>query len=168
MSSHRGLAVDEDNLYVTQSDGVVVALRQRDGSELWRNQKMKLRRLSAPVLTSTAVVVADFEGYLHWMDKTTGELVARERIAKERVSSPPVAVDDTVVVLTDRGKLAAYRATPAAMPAPAATVAAPATSATSAAPAVPAEAAPAAPPPAAPVPESSKPAADPASPPPTP
>ena len=114
MSSYRGLAVDADNLYVTQSDGIVVALRQRDGSELWRNQKMKLRRLSPPVLTSTAVVVADFQGYVHWLDKGTGALVARERIAKERVSNAPVAVGDTVVVLTDGGKLAAYRATPSA------------------------------------------------------
>jgi len=40
-------------------------------------------------------------------------LVARERVAKFRVSSPPVAVQDTVVVITDSGKLAAYRATPA-------------------------------------------------------
>ena len=146
MSSYRGLAVDEDNLYVTQSDGIVVALRQRDGSELWRNQKLKLRRLSTPVLTSTAVAVADFQGYLHWLDKTTGELVARERVAKERISNSPVAVGDTVVVLTDRGKLAAFRATPvaaAAAPAPAAAPAAPT---------------------AAPVP----PAADPATPPPTP
>jgi outer membrane protein assembly factor BamB len=124
MSSHRGLAVDDDNLYVTQSDGIVVALRQRDGSELWRNQKLKLRRLSTPVLTSTAVVVADFQGYLHWLDKTTGELVARERIAKERVTSSPVAVGDTIVVLTDGGKLAAFRSTPAA---PVATTAVPAT-----------------------------------------
>jgi outer membrane protein assembly factor BamB len=138
MSSYRGLAVDEDNLYVTQSDGIVVALRQRDGSELWRNQKLKLRRLSTPVLTSTAVAVADFQGYLHWLDKTTGELVARERVAKERISNSPASVGDTVVVLTDRGKLAAFRATPVAAAAPAA--------------------------PTAPVP----PTADPATPPPTP
>jgi outer membrane protein assembly factor BamB len=144
MSSYRGLVVDDDNLYVTQSDGIVVALRQRDGSELWRNQKLKLRRLSAPVLTSTAVAVADFQGYLHWLDKTTGELVARERVAKERVSNSPVAVGDTIVVLTDGGKLAAFRATPAAAAA-AAPAAAPA------------------PPAAAPAP----PAADPATPPPT-
>src|ERR1700719_1939889 len=45
MSSYRGLAVDDENLYVTQPDGIVVALRQRDGSEVWRNQKLKLRRL---------------------------------------------------------------------------------------------------------------------------
>jgi outer membrane protein assembly factor BamB len=128
MSSYRGLAVDADNLYVTQSDGIVVALRQRDGSELWRTQKLKLRRLTTPVLTSTAVVVADFQGYVHWLDKTTGEIVARERVAKERVTNSPVTVDDTVVILTDGGKLAAYRAMPAAIvaPAPAAPAAPPA------------------------------------------
>src|SRR6202789_3648509 len=32
MSSYRGLAADAENLYVTQSDGTVVAMRQRDGS----------------------------------------------------------------------------------------------------------------------------------------
>ena len=121
MSSYRGLAVDADNLYVTQADGIVVALRQRDGSELWRTQKLKLRRLSTPVLTSTAVVVADFQGYVHWLDKTNGELVARERVSKERISNSPVAIGDTVVVMTDSGKMAAYRASPrkaAAAPAP--------------------------------------------------
>ena len=114
MSSYRGLAVDQENLFVTQSDGIVVALRQRDGSEIWRNDKLKRRGLSAPAVTSTAIAVADYQGYLHWLDKTTGALVARQRVAKFRVSSPPVAVQDTVVVITDSGKLAAYRATPAA------------------------------------------------------
>jgi outer membrane protein assembly factor BamB len=173
MSSYRGLAVDADNLYVTQSDGIVVALRQRDGSELWRNNKLKLRRLSTPVLTSTAVAVADFQGYLHWLDKNTGELVARERIAKERVSNSPVAVDDTIVVLTDGGKLAAYRATPSASAVAAAT---PAAATPAAAPATTAPAEPAVPPtavpvePAAPAPAAVPPAppADPATPPPTP
>jgi outer membrane protein assembly factor BamB len=113
MSSYRGLAVDEDNLYVSQSDGTVLAMRQRDGAEVWRNEKLKRRGLSAPIVTSTAIAVADFQGYIHWLDKNTGELVARERVAKkQRVSNPPVGANDTVVVLTDGGTLAAYRATP--------------------------------------------------------
>ena len=114
MSSYRGLAVDDENLYVTQADGIVVAMRQRDGSEVWRNQKLKLRGLSTPALTSTAVVVADYQGYVHWLDKATGELVAREHITKQRVTNSPVASGDTVVVMTDGGKMAAFRANPAA------------------------------------------------------
>jgi outer membrane protein assembly factor BamB len=112
MSSYRGLAVDADNLYVTQSDGTVVAMRQRDGAELWRNDKLRRRGLSTPIVTGTAIAIADFQGYIHWLDKSTGVLVARQRIAKQRVSNPPAGADDTIVVLTDGGTLAAYRATP--------------------------------------------------------
>src|SRR5579871_352435 len=126
MSSYHGLAVDEDNLYVTQSDGIVTAMRQRDGSELWHSDKLKRRGLSAPAITSSAIAVGDFQGYLHWLDKRTGKLVARERIGKFRISNPPVASGDTVVVLTDAGALAAFRATPAAPPPASAAAPAPA------------------------------------------
>jgi outer membrane protein assembly factor BamB len=122
ISSYRGLAADGENLFVSQSDGAVVALHDRDGSELWRNEDIKRRGLSTPVETTTAVAVADYQGYVHWLDKKTGYLVARVRVSKFRVSNPPVAVDDTVVVLDDGGKMAAFRADPAhaatAVPAP--------------------------------------------------
>jgi outer membrane protein assembly factor BamB len=121
MSSYRGLAADDENIYVTQSDGIIVAMRQRDGSEVWRNEKVKRRALSAPVVTSSAVVIADYQGYVHYLDKNTGELVARVKVAKQRVSSAPAAAEDTVVVLTDGGELAAFKATPKA-PTPAAAV----------------------------------------------
>jgi outer membrane protein assembly factor BamB len=161
MSSYRGLSVDQDNLYVTESDGTVVAMRQRDGAEVWRNEKLKRRGLSTPVVTSTAIAVADYQGYLHWLDKNTGELVARERIAKkQRVSNPPVGAGDTVVVLTDAGTLAAYRATPKVVSAP--PVATPVATPAGAAPAgaAPAGAAPAGAPPAGSAPAGSAPATD--------
>jgi outer membrane protein assembly factor BamB len=126
MSSYRGLSVDADNLYVTESDGVVVALRQRDGAEMWRNDKLKRRGLSTPVVVGSAVVVADYQGYIHWLDKDTGKLVARVRTAKQRVSNPPVASGETLVVLTDGGELAAFRATPRNRPTPQPVIAAPA------------------------------------------
>lgn len=112
MSSDHGLAVGKDNVYVAQADGIVVALRARDGSEVWRNEKMKWRGFSAPVLTSTAVVVGDYQGYVHWLDKATGVLVARTRDSKYRISNAPVAVGDIVVILSDGGELAAFRAAP--------------------------------------------------------
>jgi outer membrane protein assembly factor BamB len=169
MSSYRGLSVDEDNLYVTESDGTVVAMRQRDGAEIWRNDKLKRRGLSTPVVTSTAIAVADFQGYLHWLDKNTGELVARERIAKkQRVSNPPVGAGDTVVVLTDSGTLAAYRATPKVQsPRPAATpIATPPPAETTPSGAAPSTESPAGTPPATEPPPAENPAPPPAAPPP--
>jgi outer membrane protein assembly factor BamB len=116
MSSNRGLTVDADTVFVSQADGAVVALRQRDGSELWHNDKIKRRNLSTPAMTSTAIVVADYQGYVHWLDKKTGALVARVQVAKKRVTNPPQATGDTVVVMTDAGDLAAFRAFPAKKP----------------------------------------------------
>lgn len=121
MSSYRGLSVDEENLFVTQADGIVVALRQRDGSEIWRNDRLKRRGLTTPVVTATTIIVADYQGYLHWLDKNTGTLVARERVSKFRVGNQPAALDNTVVVLDDGGKMAAFRADPAAAAPPATT-----------------------------------------------
>jgi outer membrane protein assembly factor BamB len=118
MSSYRGLAVQGEDLYVTQSDGTVVALRERDGSEIWHNDTLRRRGLSVPVVLSTTIVVADYQGYLHWLDRATGWPVAREKVGKWRVSNPPAAVGDTVIVLTDGGDLAALRANPGAAKAP--------------------------------------------------
>jgi len=47
MSSYRGLCADADNLFVTESDGEVIALRERDGSEIWRNSSIRRRALTA-------------------------------------------------------------------------------------------------------------------------
>jgi outer membrane protein assembly factor BamB len=116
MSSNRGLTVDQETVFVAQADGSVVALRQRDGSELWHNDKIKRRNLSTPAMTSTAIVVADYQGYVHWLDKKTGALVARVQVAKKRVTNPPVAAGDTVIVMTDAGDMAAFRAFPAKKP----------------------------------------------------
>jgi outer membrane protein assembly factor BamB len=132
MSSYRGLAVDEDTLYVTQSDGSIVAMRQRDGAEMWRNDKLRRRGLSTPVVIGSAIAIADFQGYIHWLDKGSGELIARVRTAKQRISNPMVGAEETVVVLTDGGTLAAFRATPRA----AVTAAPPAAAPPAAAPAV--------------------------------
>ena len=126
MSSYRGLAADDENIYVTQSDGTIIAMRQRDGSEVWHNDKVKRRALSAPVVVSSAVAIADFQGYVHFLDKNTGALVARVKVAKQRISSAPAASGDTIVVLTDGGSLAAFRTTPPATATPAATESAPA------------------------------------------
>jgi outer membrane protein assembly factor BamB len=131
MSSYRGLAADEDNLYVTESDGELIALRQKDGAELWRNDKVRRRALSAPVVLKDSIALADYQGYVHFFDKASGELIGRSRVSKQRVSSAPVGKGDVVVVMTDGGSLAAFRTMPkagavASTPAPAAAPTAPA------------------------------------------
>jgi len=110
LSSYRDIALDDTQLYVSTSDGDVVALRRRDGGVVWQQTGLKRRGLGAPVVHGGAVVVGDFDGYLHWMDRETGRFVARARPGSARFATTPVVIDDRLFVIDDGGKVAAFRA----------------------------------------------------------
>ncbi|HEX7116343.1 MAG TPA: outer membrane protein assembly factor BamB [Steroidobacter sp.] len=111
-SSYRGFAMDEENLYLTNADSVVVAMRRRDGAVLWEQDALKRRGLTAPAIDGDALVVGDFEGYLHWLDKASGELLARRKVDGERITNAPVITAAGVLVQTDSGRLLALKSEP--------------------------------------------------------
>ncbi|HEV7715881.1 MAG TPA: outer membrane protein assembly factor BamB [Steroidobacteraceae bacterium] len=114
-SSYRGLAVDVDNVYISTADGDVVALKRTSGAELWRQKALAHRGLSAPVITDNAIVVADFKGYVHWLNKDTGALAGRAQAGGDRVSNPPIASGDRVFVINDEGRVTAFKTVPIAL-----------------------------------------------------
>ena len=108
-SSDRGLAVGDDSIFISAASGEVKALRKRDGAPVWEQPALHRRALSAPAVDGSTIVVADFEGYLHWLDTATGEIVARQDTDGDRITNGPVAAGGMVFVLTDSGTLAAFR-----------------------------------------------------------
>ena len=110
MSSYRGMVADPEHLYVTTSDSMVVALRRRDGAEVWRQAQFLHRALTAPALQGDTVVVADYEGYLHWLDAATGELLGRAKPGGGRISNAPVTAGELLLVQGDAGEVQVYRA----------------------------------------------------------
>jgi outer membrane protein assembly factor BamB len=108
-SSYRGLTLDSDALYVATADGEVVALKARTGTEIWRQKALAHRGLSAPAVMDAAIVTADFQGYVHWLDKASGALAARASSGKVRVSTEPVVAGEMVLVINDRGQISAFR-----------------------------------------------------------
>ncbi len=111
-SSYRGLGVDEDNVYISTADGEVVALKRASGLEVWRQKGLAHRGLSAPVVTDNAVAVADFKGYVHWLDKGTGNFVGRAEAGSDRVSNAPIVAGDRVLVINDQGRITAFKTSP--------------------------------------------------------
>jgi outer membrane protein assembly factor BamB len=109
LSSYRGLALDDDQVYVSTSDGSVVALRRRDGAVVWEQKALARRGLSAPAVVGSAVAVGDFEGYLHFLDRSTGKFVAREHPGSERIAAPPLVMGDRLYVIDEGGQLEVYR-----------------------------------------------------------
>ncbi len=111
-SSYRGLGVDDEQVYMSNAAGEVVAMQRRTGTEAWRQNALSNRGISAPAVSDFAVTVADFQGYVHWLDKTTGALAARTSAGGTRVTNPPVAVGNMLLVMNDEGRITAFRATP--------------------------------------------------------
>ncbi len=101
--------MDEDNIYLTNSDSVVIAMRRTDGSVQWEQSSLRRRGLTAPTIDGDALLVGDFEGYLHWLDKASGEIVARRKTNGDRISNAAVADDGRAFIQTDSGKLIAFK-----------------------------------------------------------
>ena len=107
LSSYAGLGADFKSLYVSDAEDQVWAIDPRNSSSLWKQDKLHGRRLTAPAVLGGYVVVGDFEGYLHWMSPEDGELVARNRVGDDPITTPPVIDGDVAYVLGDGGELAA-------------------------------------------------------------
>lgn len=110
ISSATGIQVDRTNLGVSEANGDLWMLDRRNGSTLWKVDRMRNRGLTRPAFYGGYVVVGDKEGYLHWLDTEIGSFVARERPSKKGFAAAPLSVGTTLYVLTHGGELIAYRA----------------------------------------------------------
>jgi len=110
VSSHAGLDADAGQVYVSDDTDAVVALERRSGGTLWKQPELTGRRLSAPAATEDYVVVGDFEGYLHWLNKDSGRIVGRIRASSAPILAPPLAAGSVVFVYGKGGTLSAFRA----------------------------------------------------------
>lgn len=108
ISSYAGLTTDGTNIYVTDDQSHVWALDRATGNSVWKQESLFARNVTAPAVMGDLVVVADLEGYLHWMDKTSGEFVARTQLSKKPILAPPVAFDNVVYAYSSDGKLSAF------------------------------------------------------------
>lgn len=109
ISSYENVAVDEDHVYLTDERGTVWALARSDGATVWKQRAFRNRKVTGPTRYDNFVVVGDFEGYMHWLDARTGEVVGRERIDDERLITPPLEIGGALAGYSSTGELAAWR-----------------------------------------------------------
>lgn len=136
MSSYTGLALGKGQLFVTDEESHVWSLDSRTGATLWRQDKLIGRELSAPAVLDNSVVVADYDGYVHWLSLDDGSFLARENMGKawntynydwpeekgpldeeplRSVTTPPLAQGNVVFLRDNLGALLALRLAPLAV-----------------------------------------------------
>ena len=108
-SIYSGMAVSDDAVFVSQADGTVMALSRFTGREIWKKENLLNRYPTAPAIVGNSIVIGDLEGYLHWLNKESGETQQRISIGSDKISSAPIVVDDIVLVQTDGGDLVAVK-----------------------------------------------------------
>ena len=110
-SSNVGPSAFAGSLVITQDDGTVKAFNASAGSEFWSTDEYAYRGLNQSVTTSNYVVFADFEGYLHFLSRRTGQTVGRIKVDGSGVRSPTMLYNDHFIVLDNSGDISAYSVT---------------------------------------------------------
>ncbi len=110
ISSATGIQVDRTNLAVSEKNDDLWMLDRRNGATTWKVDQLSNRGLTRPAFYGNYVVVGDKEGYLHWLDTEIGSFVARERAGRKGFVAAPLTIGTTLFVLTQGGKLIAFRA----------------------------------------------------------
>lgn len=104
-------AVGGDADYVFGADGSdrVSAWRAATGDLAWTSEKLLYRGLSAPVSVGRTVVFGDAEGQLHFLSREDGKTLLRLATDGSAVVGQPVLAGTTLLVVTRKGGLFAFR-----------------------------------------------------------
>ncbi|KJY85087.1 membrane biogenesis protein [Vibrio galatheae] len=102
-SSSADLASDGSRLFLVTEKDHLVAVDARSGTELWSNDQLEHRLLTAPAMIDDYVVVGDSEGYLYWLDRVSGEFVSMQQIDSSGLAVAPITVPGGYVLVTRDG-----------------------------------------------------------------
>jgi outer membrane protein assembly factor BamB len=108
IGGYAGVALLSDRVVISDTAGNVWALDRNGGADVWKQSALTKRYLTTPVVQGAYIVVADREGYVHWLDAQTGDLKGRVKASSAVVGSPVVSDDGILFIQSVDGKLSAY------------------------------------------------------------
>ncbi len=76
-STYVDMTLDAARVYLAAADGQIWALDRKTGASLWRQEQLRGRLLSAPVLVGSLLALGDYQGYVHWLNASDGKFAAR-------------------------------------------------------------------------------------------
>ena len=105
-SSTRGMAAAGDRLFAIDDRSRVHGLNRFSGSPIWLQDDLLRRQLTQPAVDRDYIVVGDFRGWVHWLSRRDGSIVARRRVDPFGIMAPPLTRGDNVWVVGRGGQLA--------------------------------------------------------------
>jgi outer membrane protein assembly factor BamB len=108
-NGHQGLDGDAQTLWGVESDGKLQAWQRTSGAPLWTQESLRFRGLSLPLAWGQALVVGDQEGWVHALSPQNGQPLQRIGTDGSAITGRPVAVGQTLVVVTRTGGVFGFR-----------------------------------------------------------
>ena len=105
VATHHAFAIDMQYLYAVDRDSRVVALNLLTGKNVWTNDKLLYRELSAPASLGPYIILSDFDGIVYVLDKRNGEFLGDYEIGGEGLVSQPLIRLDKAYLLNTSGEL---------------------------------------------------------------
>jgi outer membrane protein assembly factor BamB len=106
-SSDVGVTVDQLYLFAVDDKGAISAFKREGGASAWKNDKLGYRRLSTPVSYGRAVAVGDYQGYVHFLSREDGSMLARAATDGSAITSPPLVAGSNLIFQTQSGTVTA-------------------------------------------------------------
>ncbi|MFT3717415.1 outer membrane protein assembly factor BamB [Pseudorhodoferax sp.] len=102
-AGYQGVHGDERMVYGPEADGRLVAWRRSDGERAWVSERLRYRRLTAPLALGRSVIVGDETGLVHFVSREDGSPLTRVATDGSPIAAAPVVAEDTLVVVTRNG-----------------------------------------------------------------
>lgn len=102
-SSPSGASVDDRYLIAANESGELFAFSRNGGDEVWRVKTLLRRKPTVGLTIGRAVAVGDFDGYLHFISRDTGDTIARMRVGSEAFTVGPVSAGENSLVVQSKG-----------------------------------------------------------------
>ena len=99
------VSLDARYAYVSDERGAVHALDRSNGQSVWKQEALAYRGVSTPLARGEAVVVGDFEGYVHFLARESGAFLARQQTDGAALRAGPVPLVGSLLVQTEGGGL---------------------------------------------------------------
>jgi outer membrane protein assembly factor BamB len=110
VSSAAGLGLDIRYVYVADDKGLVQAFDRATGASAWKQDRLSLRQLTAPVSQGRFVAVGDVEGYIHFLNREDGSFAGRIATDGSPVVTGMKIADQVLIAQTRKGGLFAVTA----------------------------------------------------------
>ncbi|MBA6256851.1 MULTISPECIES: outer membrane protein assembly factor BamB [unclassified Colwellia] len=108
-SSYHDLSIDGNTIFLTDVKGHVYAVDRQNGFEKWSQLSLTNRGVTGPAVLGNYIIVGDLEGYLHFIDQATGDIVSRHEVDSSGLNITPTVHENIIYAQSRNGDLQAIK-----------------------------------------------------------